>query len=203
MKRKIIIFDLDGVLFDSVALTEQYLYDRYPSMTKEMQMEILCGNFHEELKKITLPKKEQTEEEAEACRALHTENKSKVPMYEGVKETLLELHKKGYILALNTSAYEKNSLPLLDRAGITGLFDFLGTAEMSQSKVVKFKMIEEKYGSELSNNLTILYGGSCNANNSIDLFKQKDIDGALVGSASLNADDFLQIVKNAALSAHS
>jgi triosephosphate isomerase len=65
------------------------------------------------------------------------------------------------------------------------------------------KLIEEKYGSELSNNLTILYGGSCNANNSIDLFKQKDIDGALVGSASLNADDFLQIVKNAAFSAHS
>lgn len=146
MKRKIIIFDLDGVLFDSVAVTEQFLYDRYPGMTKEMQMEILCGNFHEELKKIVLPKKVQTEEEAEARRVLHTENKSKVPLYEGAKEMLLELHKGGYILALNTSAYEKNSLPLLDRAGITELFDFLGTAEISKSKVDKFKIIEEKYG---------------------------------------------------------
>jgi triosephosphate isomerase len=65
------------------------------------------------------------------------------------------------------------------------------------------KLIDEKYGSELSSNLTILYGGSCNANNSNDLFKQKDIDGALVGSASLNATEFLQIVKNAELSSHS
>jgi phosphoglycolate phosphatase len=146
MKRKIIIFDLDGVLFDSCALTEQFLYDRYPGLTKEMQMEILCGNFHEELKKITLLKKEQTEEDAAARRALHAENKSKVPMYEGAKELLETLHKEGYILALNTSAYEKNCLPLLDRAGITALFDFLGTAEISKSKVDKFKVIEEKYG---------------------------------------------------------
>jgi phosphoglycolate phosphatase len=146
MKRKIIIFDLDGVLFDSCELTEQFLYDRYPGLTKEMQMEILCGNFHEELKKITLPKKEQTEEEAEARRVLHTENRSKVPMYEGVKELLENLHKEGYIIALNTSAYEKNCLPLLDRAGIISLFDFLGTAETSKSKVDKFKIIEEKYG---------------------------------------------------------
>jgi phosphoglycolate phosphatase len=146
MKRKIIVFDMDGVLFDSVAVTEQFLYDRYQGMTKEMQMEILCGNFHEELKKITIPKKELTEEAAEARRALHTENKSKVPMYEGAKELLEELHKEGYILALNTSAYAKNCLPLLERAGITALFDFLGTAEISKSKVDKFKVIEEKYG---------------------------------------------------------
>jgi HAD superfamily hydrolase (TIGR01509 family) len=146
MKRKIIVFDLDGVLFDSVALSEQFLYDRYPGITKEMQLEILCGNFHEELKKITLPKKAQTEEEAEARRVLHTENKSKVPMYNGAKELLGALHSEGYILALNTSAYSKNCLPLLERDGIVSLFDFLGTAELSKSKVDKFKIIEEKYG---------------------------------------------------------
>ncbi|MEI7907724.1 MAG: HAD hydrolase-like protein, partial [Bacteroidota bacterium] len=126
--------------------TEQYLYDQYHGVTKEIQMEILCGNFHEEIKKITLPKKLKTEEEVNARKALHTENKAKVPMYEGAKELLESLHSEGYILALNTSAYSKNCLPLLERGGIVSLFDFLGTAEISKSKVDKFKVIEEKYG---------------------------------------------------------
>jgi len=155
MKKKIIIFDLDGVLFDSIALTEQFFSERYPGLTKEMQLEILRGNFHEGLKNITLPKKEQTEEEAKARSALHTENKSKVPMYDGAKELLGALHTEGYILALNTSAYEKNCLPLLERAGVASLFDFLGTAEISKSKVDKFKVIEEKYGLDNKNVLFI------------------------------------------------
>ncbi len=62
--------------------------------------------------------------------------------------------------------------------------------------------IGEKYSVETANNLTILYGGSCNAQNSMDLFAQPDIDGALVGSASLNAAEFLNIVKNRALTGH-
>ena len=40
----------------------------------------------------------------------------------------------------------------------------------------------------------IVYGGSCNKN-AKDLFKQKDIDGGLVGGASLIFDDFIEIVK--------
>jgi HAD superfamily hydrolase (TIGR01509 family) len=146
MKRKMIIFDLDGVLLDSVAVTEQYLMDRYEGMTKELQKEILCGNFHEELKNITLPKKIKTEEEAEARKALHTENKLKSLLYEGAKELLTELHKEGYIIALNTSAYIKNSVPMLELAGVASLFDFFGTAEISKSKVEKFKIMQEKYG---------------------------------------------------------
>ncbi|MFA5830740.1 MAG: HAD hydrolase-like protein [Candidatus Paceibacterota bacterium] len=147
MERKIIIFDMDGVLFDTTAVTEQYVSDQYPGITAEMQREILCGNFHEEVAKIPLPKKEQTEEEAEKFRILYAEKKSKAPMFAGAKELLLDIHKEGGILALNTSTFSHNCLPLLDRAEITRLFDFIGTAEISKSKVVKFKMIEEKYGS--------------------------------------------------------
>jgi phosphoglycolate phosphatase-like HAD superfamily hydrolase len=146
MRRKIIIFDLDGVLFDTSAVVEQYVLDQYPGMTKEMQREILCGNFHEELGKITLPKKERTAEEAENFRILFAEKKSKAPMYKGAKELLLAIHKEGRILALNTSTFSHNCLPLLERAEIISLFDFIGTAEISKSKVAKFKAIEEKYG---------------------------------------------------------
>ena len=55
--------------------------------------------------------------------------------------------------------------------------------------------IEDKYGINIANNTSILYGGSCNPKNAAELFAQKDIDGGLIGGASLNSRDFLAIVK--------
>ena len=56
-------------------------------------------------------------------------------------------------------------------------------------------LIKEKFGLEISETIKIIYGGSCNKNNAKDLFKQKDIDGGLVGGASLIFDDFIEIVR--------
>lgn len=55
-------------------------------------------------------------------------------------------------------------------------------------------MIATQYGSETANNMTILYGGSCSPSNAKDLFAQKDVDGGLIGVASLNAESFISIV---------
>ena len=55
--------------------------------------------------------------------------------------------------------------------------------------------IEDKYGINIANNTSILYGGSCNPKNAAELFAQKDIDGGLIGGASLNSRDFVTIVK--------
>ena len=55
------------------------------------------------------------------------------------------------------------------------------------------KLITEKYGDETAENCTLLYGGSCNAANAKELFSQVDVDGGLIGGASLKADDFLKI----------
>ncbi len=57
------------------------------------------------------------------------------------------------------------------------------------------KEVETKYGSTIANNLTILYGGSCNPKNAKELFSQPDIDGGLIGGASLKARDFVDIIK--------
>lgn len=51
-----------------------------------------------------------------------------------------------------------------------------------------------KYGKEVADNTSILYGGSCNAKNADELFANPDVDGGLIGGASLKADDFLAIV---------
>jgi triosephosphate isomerase len=57
-------------------------------------------------------------------------------------------------------------------------------------------IISEKFGNEIAENISILYGGSCNPNNAKDLFTQKDIDGGLIGGASLKVDDFLSIINS-------
>ena len=56
--------------------------------------------------------------------------------------------------------------------------------------------IEEKYGKETANHISILYGGSCNAKNAKELFACADVDGGLIGGASLIADDFLTIINS-------
>jgi len=57
-------------------------------------------------------------------------------------------------------------------------------------------LLSEKYGTEVANEITILYGGSCNAKNAQELFSQNDVDGGLIGGASLKAEDFLAIIKS-------
>jgi triosephosphate isomerase (TIM) len=55
-------------------------------------------------------------------------------------------------------------------------------------------IVAEKYGNEVAENTSILYGGSCKASNAPELFAKKDIDGGLIGGASLKASDFKGII---------
>jgi len=55
-------------------------------------------------------------------------------------------------------------------------------------------LIAEKYGKEIAENTSILYGGSCNPGNARELFSKPDVDGGLIGGASLKAADFKAII---------
>lgn len=55
-------------------------------------------------------------------------------------------------------------------------------------------LVQEKYGKETARQLTLLYGGSCNPATAPKLFSKPDIDGGLIGGASLKAGDFIDIV---------
>ena len=56
------------------------------------------------------------------------------------------------------------------------------------------KTISEKYGEEVADNTSILYGGSCKPSNAKELFENPDVDGGLIGGASLKAEDFHGII---------
>jgi triosephosphate isomerase (TIM) len=57
-------------------------------------------------------------------------------------------------------------------------------------------VLSEQYGSETASEISILYGGSVKAGNAGELFASPDVDGGLVGGASLIAADFLTIIKS-------
>ncbi len=59
------------------------------------------------------------------------------------------------------------------------------------------QFISHLHGRGIANTVRILYGGSINASNIAEFMRKSDIDGALVGGASLKADDFVSIVKQA------
>jgi triosephosphate isomerase (TIM) len=54
--------------------------------------------------------------------------------------------------------------------------------------------IAEKFGADVAESTSILYGGSCNAGNAKELFANPDVDGGLIGGAALDANNFLAIV---------
>ena len=55
-------------------------------------------------------------------------------------------------------------------------------------------LVAEQYGAQVADDTTILYGGSCNEKNAAELFANPDVDGGLIGGASLVAEKFLAII---------
>lgn len=58
------------------------------------------------------------------------------------------------------------------------------------------KLLKKRFGATTAKNIPILYGGSCNAGNAAELFALPDVDGGLIGGASLNAEDFIKIANS-------
>ncbi|HMJ46689.1 MAG TPA: triose-phosphate isomerase [Ferruginibacter sp.] len=58
------------------------------------------------------------------------------------------------------------------------------------------KVLNDQYGEEIAGSVSILYGGSVKASNAVELFSQPDVDGGLVGGASLMAPEFAAIINS-------
>ena len=71
------------------------------------------------------------------------------------------------------------------------------TSEQAQEMHAYIRnVLSEKYGADVSESISILYGGSVKASNAKEIFSQQDVDGGLVGGASLVADEFIIIIKS-------
>lgn len=141
----VIIFDMDGVIFDSTHCIGEEIRRLYPGLTNEMVKELTCGNWHEEVTKLTIPRIVETEEETKRSRAIYAKKKSEALPYTGMLEVLHSLQNNNCKLVLNTSASEDACMPLLEKHNLVNVFDFLGTKEVSKSKTEKFDLIAERY----------------------------------------------------------
>ena len=96
---------------------------------------------------------------------------------------------------LNLSAEDFGKLVIAYEPGWAIGTGLTATPEQAQEIHAYIRsLIAEKYGNEVADNTSILYGGSCNAKNAAGLFANPDIDGGLIGGASLKADDFCAII---------
>lgn len=69
------------------------------------------------------------------------------------------------------------------------------TPEQAQSMHAAIRqLIEQQYGKDTANSVSILYGGSCKPSNAESLFGQPDVDGGLIGGASLKAESFTELI---------
>lgn len=146
--KKVICFDLDGVLFDTIAVAQQYSMEQFPDMPDDVRSELLSGNFHDQIKQYTdtLPPSTETPEEREIRQAGFAARKLESAMYDGMHDLVTALHKEGYTITMNTTALSRNCMPLLEKVGLISAFDFVATFETARSKVEKFNIIAEKYG---------------------------------------------------------
>ena len=113
-----------------------------------------------------------------------------------------------------------NHFDLIKSQIINGLFEFstdkiksiivayepvwaIGTGKTAENHQIQQmhefirKLFKDNYGNDISNKLRILYGGSVKANNAKEIFSLADVDGGLIGGASLNFSDFKAIVQAA------
>ena len=56
--------------------------------------------------------------------------------------------------------------------------------------------IAKRFSTSLSQSIRIIYGGSCNQDNASEIFSLKDVDGGLIGGASLEFESFEKIIKS-------
>jgi triosephosphate isomerase len=70
------------------------------------------------------------------------------------------------------------------------------SAQAQEMQAYLRSVLAQKYSKRIVDDISILYGGSVKGNNAKELFSQPDVDGGLVGGASLNADEFVTIINS-------
>jgi triosephosphate isomerase len=112
----------------------------------------------------------------------------------GIMEKVIEEQITGSLDSLSESDIDKTTIAYEPVWAIgTGK---VATPEQAEEVHLHIrKLLTAKYGNEAAEKTTILYGGSVKASNAAGLFEKENIDGALIGGASLKADEFAAIVK--------
>jgi triosephosphate isomerase len=111
----------------------------------------------------------------------------------GNHENVVGSQIKNALFHLETSAF-KNIVLAYEPVWAIGTGETASPEQAQDMHAFIRKTLNNKYGADLANSVSILYGGSVKPNNAQEIFSKPDVDGGLIGGAALNADDFFAIV---------
>jgi triosephosphate isomerase (TIM) len=117
---------------------------------------------------------------------IREEGKQNIFVEQQLKESLFHLSNEGMLKVI--IAYE----PIW----AIGTGKTASTAQAQEMHAFIRSVLKEKFGADVANQISILYGGSVKANNAREIFASPDVDGGLVGGASLVAADFVEIIRS-------
>lgn len=111
----------------------------------------------------------------------------------GNQETVVENQIKNALFHLGADAF-KNIVLAYEPVWAIGTGETASPEQAQDMHAFIRKTLADKYGENIADNVSILYGGSVKPNNAKEIFSKPDVDGGLIGGASLNAEDFYAIV---------
>ncbi|MEN3324277.1 triose-phosphate isomerase [Mariniflexile soesokkakense] len=111
----------------------------------------------------------------------------------GNHEAIVESQIKNALFHLEASAF-KNIVLAYEPVWAIGTGETASPEQAQDMHAFIRKTLNNKYGTDVANSVSILYGGSVKPNNAQEIFGKPDVDGGLIGGAALNADDFFAIV---------
>ena len=109
------------------------------------------------------------------------------------QEKVVESQIKNGLFHLDASAL-KNIVLAYEPVWAIGTGETASPEQAQEMHAFIRKTLANKYGKEIADNTSILYGGSCKPSNAKEIFSKPDVDGGLIGGAALNADDFFGII---------
>lgn len=111
----------------------------------------------------------------------------------GKEETVVGNQISNALFHLDASAF-KNIVLAYEPVWAIGTGETASPEQAQDMHAFIRKTLADKYGNDVADNVSILYGGSVKPNNAKEIFSKPDVDGGLIGGASLKAEDFFAIV---------
>lgn len=109
------------------------------------------------------------------------------------EEAVVESQIKNALFHLEADAF-KNIVLAYEPVWAIGTGETASPEQAQDMHAFIRKTLENKYGEDMANNVSILYGGSVKASNAQEIFSKPDVDGGLIGGASLDAEEFHAII---------